>query len=89
MSLEWHILLKVHEPDSKISKRNFWKGDYDEISKGLSAINWEENFAGKTAEEMWNSFKLELLEQIEEHVPLKKERRVKKRNTFPRQLKST
>jgi len=49
--LECDILLKVHETDSKIFRRNFWKGDYDQITKELSAVSWEEKFAGKTVEE--------------------------------------
>ena len=64
--LEWDVLLKMCEMDSKLTKRNFWKGDYDQITKRLLEINWKEQLAGKTVEEMWAVFKLEMLKQVEE-----------------------
>ena len=35
--MEWDVTLKVSETESKLTKRNFWKGDYNEITQGLSA----------------------------------------------------
>ena len=34
--LEWDVLLKICEMDNKLIKRNFWKGDYDQITIGTS-----------------------------------------------------
>ena len=85
--LEWDVLLKICEMDNKLIKRNFWKGDYDQITKGLLEINWKEQLAGKTVEEMWTVFKLELLKQIKEYIPLKKEYKAKKKDYISKATK--
>jgi len=66
--------------DSKAIKQNFWKENYEKITKELLAINWRNQFVAKTVEEMWSVFKSELLRHIEENVPFKKEYRPKKKN---------
>ena len=45
--MECDVTLKMSETESKLTKRNFRKGDYNEISQGLLAVNWKEQFAGK------------------------------------------
>jgi len=47
--MEWDVTLKVSETESKLTKRNFWKGDYNEITRGLLADNWDEEFAGNAS----------------------------------------
>jgi len=54
-----------------MTKRNFWEST-TKITEGLLAINWKEQLAGKTVEEMWAVFKLDMLKQVEEYIPLKK-----------------
>jgi len=37
--LEWDVILKISEIDSKLIKRNFWKGDYNKMIKNLQAVS--------------------------------------------------
>ena len=53
----------------------------------LLAVNWEEQFAGKCAEEMWTTFKSELTKQIEDHIPLKKNYKPKKKDYISKATK--
>jgi len=87
--LEWDVLLKICETDSKLIMKNYWKGDYDHITEKLLKINGKEQLNEKTVKEMWAVYKLELLKQTEEYIPLKKEYKPKKRTIFPKQLEST
>jgi len=34
--LEWDVLLRICEIDSKLIKRNFWKGAYDHYCRGTA-----------------------------------------------------
>ena len=43
----------MREIDSKLIKLNFWKGDYNKMIKNLQAVNWTEQFDGKSAEDTW------------------------------------
>ena len=87
--LEWDVLLKICETDSKLIMKNYWKGDYDHITEKLLKINGKEQLNEKTVKEMWAVYKLKLLKQTEEYIPLKKEYKPKKRTIFPKQLEST
>jgi len=50
---------------------NYWKGDYDEISRGLQAINWQEQFSQASVEQMWTKFKTTVNCLEQQHVPEK------------------
>ena len=85
--LEWDVILKMSEIDSKLTKRNFWKGDYNKMIKNLQAVNWKEQFDGKSVEDMWIYLKSELLKQIEEHIPLRVDRKPRKKDYISRATK--
>jgi len=84
--LQWDTLLKVQEVDSKAIKQNFWKVNYDKITKKLLAINWTDQYVGKTVEEMWTEFESELLRHIEENMLLKRNIEQRRKTTFLWQL---
>ena len=69
--LQWDFLVKVHHKSSSQRKLNYWKGDYDEISRGLQAINWQEQFSQASVEQMWTRFKTTVNCLEQQYVPVK------------------
>ena len=78
--LQWDLQLQVQERKSIENKLDFWKGNYDKISSELSSINWNTSFENKSVEEMWTYLKQRIESLVVEHVPLKQERRAKKKH---------
>ena len=66
---EIHCNLAVQDTDTV--KRNFYKGNYEDIRQELSAVNWE-NMDNLNVEESWNFFIDKIKNSIDKHVPLKK-----------------
>jgi len=44
---------RCEQNDEQNKKFNFCKGDYDSITTALNKVNWQTEFTGKSAEEMW------------------------------------
>ena len=44
---------RCEQYDEQNKKFNFCKGDYDSITTALNKVNWQTEFTGKSAEEMW------------------------------------
>ena len=57
--------------------QNYKKGDYKEIKKHFSNIDWEANLEGMKCEEAWSKFKEEYNKATEDHIPLKKQKKSK------------
>ena len=76
--ITWQTVIEVTTTESKVQKRNFWKGNYTQINKALSDIDRKSKFSGKSVEEKWNFFMSTLEELIETHVPLKKAHKKRK-----------
>jgi len=76
--LDWNVTLMAKEMTSNQLKRNFWKGNYDEISSGIRIIDWKKLLEGKSVNDMWLTFREVLHDLIDLHVPLKEEVRKKK-----------
>ena len=57
--------------DTDTVKRNFNKGNYEDIRQELSAVNWE-NMDNLNVEESWKFFIEKIKNSIDKHVPLKK-----------------
>jgi len=55
--------------------------------KNLQAVNWKEQFDVKSVEDMWIYLKSELWKQIVEHIPLKVDRKPKKKDYISRATK--
>ena len=71
MVLKFDINIPLEEKDDYY-KYAFYKGDYISINQALEAINWEEEFSGKTTQQCWDMFQTLTNELIKEHVPMKK-----------------
>ena len=69
--LQWDYLVKVQYKTSTQRKLNYWKGDYDEISRGLQAINWQEQFSHASVEQMWTKFKTTVNDLEQQYIPEK------------------
>jgi len=68
--LTWFIFVDRSEQyDEQNKKFNFCKGNYDSITTALNKVNWQTEFTGKSAEEMWIFFKDLILQMIKLHVP--------------------
>ena len=83
--LDWSVTLMAKETTSNQPKRNFWKGNYDEISSGIRIIDWKKLLGGKSVNDMWLTFRKVLHDLIDLHVPLKEEVRKKKGNGYREQ----
>jgi len=55
--LTWFIFVdRCEQYDEQNKKFNFYKGDYDSITTALNKVNWQTEFSGKSAGEMWTFF---------------------------------
>ena len=62
-------------------KCDFRKGNYKEIRKSLTLIDWNDKMKNKTATECWNILRGELDSAIDSYVPMKKQgKRSKKKH---------
>ena len=62
-------------------RRDFRKGNYKEIRKRLTLIDWNNKMKNKTAAECWNIVRGELDNAIDSYVPMKKQgKRSKKKH---------
>ena len=57
----------------KQSRRDFRRGNYEEIRKSLELIDWNDKMNNKTATECWNILRGELDSAIDSYVPMKKQ----------------
>ena len=54
----------------KKSRRMYHKGNYENILKGLSEINWDTEFENKTVQECWDIFKAKLEALLVDNIPV-------------------
>ena len=72
--LEQKLLLTAYRKETVSSvqqKLNYWKADYDSISKALKSISWEDSFQSHSVEGMWSTFRDTLNDLVKKHVPMK------------------
>ena len=73
--------LTTEHRGSKQCRRDFRRGNYDEIRKSLALIDWNDKMNNKTATECWNILRGELDSAIDSYVPMKKQgKRSKKKH---------
>ena len=60
------------------SSPNYKKGNYQEIKRHFSNIDWETDLERLNCEEAWNKFKEEYTRATEDHIPLKKQKKKSK-----------
>ena len=63
----------------KQCRRDFRKGNYEEIRKSLALIDWNDKMKNKTATECWNILRGELDSAIDSYVPMKKQGKLSKK----------
>ena len=78
-----HVYIKIKSDRTKVKhgRRDFRKGNYEEIRKILAHIDWNEKMKNKTATEFWNILRGEIDSAIDSYVPMKKQgKRSKKKH---------
>ena len=70
-----HVNINVKSDKTKVKQctRDFRKGNYKEIRKSLTLIDWNDKMKNKTATECWNILRGELDNAIDSYVPMKKQ----------------
>ena len=71
--LHFNINIKSDKTKVKQCRRDFRRGNYDEIRKSLALIDWNDKMNNKTATECWNILRGELDSAIDSYVPMKKQ----------------
>jgi len=52
--LVWELAVEVQETVTSVQQKlNYWKADYDSISKALKSISWEDSFQSHSVEGMY------------------------------------
>ena len=79
--LHFNINIKSDKTKVKQCRRDFRKGNYEEIRKTLELIDWNDKMKIKTTTECWNILTGELDSAIDSYVPMKKQgKRSKKKH---------
>ena len=71
--LHFNINIKSDKTKVKQCRRDFRRGNYEEIRKSLALIDGNDKMNNKTATECWNIFRGELDRAIESYVSMKKQ----------------
>ena len=79
--MHFNINVKSEKTKVKQCRRDFRKGNYKEIRKRLTLIDWNDKMKNKTAAECWNIVRGELDNAIDSYVPMKEQgKRSKKKH---------
>ena len=79
--LHFNINVKSDKTKVRQCRRDFRRGNYEEIRKSLARIDGNDKMNNKTATECWNILRGELYSAIDSYVPMKKQgKRYKKKN---------
>ena len=79
--MHFNINIKSDRTKVKQCRRDFGKGNYNEIRKSLALIDGNDKMKNKTATECWNILRGELDSAIDSYVPMKKQgKRSKKKH---------
>ena len=79
--MHFDINIKSDRTKVKQCRRDFRKGNYKEIRKSLTLIDWNDKMKNKTATEWWIILRGELDSAIDSYVPMKKQgKRSKKKH---------
>ena len=70
--VEFNIVVAVELNNEKVTKRCYYKADYEKICSFLSNVEWDVLFNGKDVNDMWLALKGILDEVIDKFVPVKK-----------------
>jgi ribonuclease P/MRP protein subunit RPP40 len=76
--LQWTVSLERPNSKENQTKLNYWKGNFIEITRELTEIEWKSEFQGLDVEEMFHKFHTVLMHLVHKHVPVKKPVKKKK-----------
>ena len=82
-TIPYHTNINIKSDKTKVKqcRRDFRRGNCEEIRKSLAIIDWNDKMNNKTATECWNIFRGELDRAIDSYVPMKKQgKRSKKKH---------
>ena len=71
--LHFNINVKSEEKKVEQCRRDFRKGNYKEIRKHVTLIDWNNTMKNKTTTACWNILRGELYSAIDSYVPMKKQ----------------
>jgi len=70
--LTWNYIVNIEDTSTDRHALNYWKGNYVQINRDMSAIDWVTELAGKNTEDAWITFRHLLKNSVVENVPAKK-----------------
>jgi hypothetical protein len=68
----WTLNCKTVMNENHMINYDYTKADYVKINENIKSINWDIEFFGKNADQMWSKFNDVVITNITSHVPLKK-----------------
>ena len=70
VSLRQHgFLVNVEDTSTERHTLNYWKENFAQINKDMSAIDWDTKLAGMTTEDAWSTFRQLVKNSVLENVP--------------------
>jgi len=55
--LTWNYIVNVEDTSTERHTLNYWKGNFAQINRDMSAIDWDTKLAGVTTEDAWSTFR--------------------------------
>ena len=71
--IHFDIKVKSESKNKNTYRRNFHKGNYEDMRKYVAKLDWNNMLRNKTAIDCWNILKYEIESIIDKYVPLKKQ----------------
>ena len=84
--IHFDVNVKSESKNKKTYKRNFHKGNYEDMRKYLAKLDWNNMLMNKTAIECWNILKYEIESIINKFFPSKNKENGAERNTCQKRL---
>ena len=86
--LQFNIKIKSDKTKVKQCRKDFRKGNYNEIRKSVAHVDvgWKDTIKNKTAAECWTILRSELDNAIDIYVPMKNKGNGLKRNIYQKRL---
>ena len=85
---QMHFDINIKSDRTKVKQcmRDFRKGNYKEIRKSLTLLDWNDKMKNKAATECWNILRGELDSAIDSYVPMKQTGNDRRRNICQKRL---
>ena len=80
--LTWNYVVNVEDTSTERHTLNYWKGNFAQINRDMSAIDWDTKLAGKDTEDAWITFRQLVKNSVLENVPTRKANKKLKKNPW-------